>query len=385
MAGLLAVRVGVLYTGRAEAPLRDVYVAWSGSEIVHVGRERPSGCEVVGEAPVATPAFIDAHCHIGLARAGEPFTEDDTNERFDSVVSLADAVHGLYMDDPMFRDSIEWGVLYSCILPGSGNIIGGRAAVIRNYGRDAEEAFIRHAGLKAALGYNPKSTRDWKGLRPYTRMGVVAILRKWLMKARDAMRSIEEGRKRPEDFEPELRALFPVLRGEEPLRVHVHKLDDIVALSMLRREFGFRATVEHAADVHSVHGFEYIRREGFPLVYGPIDAFPYKTELRHQSWRNVGFLVKARPFYGLMTDHPVVLQRNLYLQLRYFLLHGVSREECISIITWRNARIIGVDDILGTVEPGKWASLVLWSGDPFSLESRPVMVIGEGRILYQAE
>ncbi len=382
----MAVRVDLLYTGRASEPLTGgVYVAWRGREIVYVGRGRPRGCEVVAEAAVATPAFIDAHCHIGMARAGEPYTEEDTNERLDSVVSLADAIHGIYMDDPMFRDSVEWGVLYSCVLPGSGNIIGGRAAVIRNYGVDVEDAFIRHAGVKAALGYNPKSTRDWKGVRPYTRMGVVALLRKWLMRARDALRMVEEGRKSVEEVEPELRALFPVVRGEEPLRVHVHKLDDIVALTMLRREFGFRATVEHAADVHTLHGFEYIRREGYPLVYGPIDAFPYKTELRHQTWRNVRLLVKASPLYGLMTDHPVVLQRNLLLQLRYFLHAGVSKAECISIITSRNAEILGVDDILGTLEPGKWASLVLWSGDPFSLGSRPVTVIGEGRVLHQEE
>ena len=87
------------------------------------------------------------------------------------------------MDDKSFKESIEWGVLYSCILPGSDNIIGGRAVVIRNYGRDIEEAFIKYAGIKTALGFNPRRTTDWKGTRPYARMGAIGLLRKWLIKS----------------------------------------------------------------------------------------------------------------------------------------------------------------------------------------------------------
>jgi len=376
-----ALRARVLYTGRPEPPLEDVYVVFD-ERIRAVTRERPEGVEVI-DCEVVTPAMIDAHCHIGMHRHGEPQEEGESNERFESAVPMADALHSIYMDDACFGESVEHGVLYSCVLPGSGNVIGGRAVVIRIYAGDVEEAFIKYAGLKAAMGFNPRRTTDWKGTRPHTRMGAVAILRRWLERARDAMRLIEQGRKVPEEFDPEVRALFPVLRGEEVLRVHVHKSDDIACLLMLKREMGLRVTVEHACDVHTEGTFRKLREEGVPLVYGPVDAFSYKTELKHESYKNVRLLVRVRPFFGLMSDHPVVLQRNLHLQLRFFRRYGMSRGECISLVTHNNARILGIDGFLGTVEEGKWASLVAWNGDPLSLESYPTLVIGEGKILYE--
>ncbi len=379
-----AVRASVLYTGRPHEVLHDVYLVYEGSEVKAITKERPEGAEVVDlEGAVVTPALIDAHCHIGMSRSGEHPSESETNEKYDSVLPLVDALSSVYMDDKAFRESIEFGVLYSCVLPGSGNIIGGRGAVIRNYGADVEEALIRHAGVKVALGFNPRSTTDWKGTRPFTRMGAVALLRKWLERARAAMRLVEKGKKALEEIEPEVRFLFPVVRGEETLRVHVHKSDDIVSLLMLRREYGLRVVVDHACDVNSRLTFEKLRREGVPLVYGPIDAFAYKTELRHESYKNVRHLVEVRPLFGLMSDHPVVLQRNLFLQLRFFRRYGMSKSECISVVTLNNAKILGVDDVLGTLEPGKWASFVAWSGDPFSLESYPVLVVGEGRVLHE--
>ena len=378
-----AVRVENLYTGNPEPPLKNVYIVWEDNIIKGVYKRKPRNAELLGEAHTATPAFIDAHSHIGMRRAGEPPVEDEANEKLDSILTYVDALHSVYMDDKSFKESIEHGVLYSCVLPGSGNIIGGRAVVIRNYAEDIEEAFIKYAGVKAALGYNPRSTIEWKGTRPYTRMGAVGLLRKWLMKTRDMLKLVEEGKKALEEVEPEIKLLFPVLRGEEVLRVHVHKQDDIIGLFMLKKEFGFKATIEHGADLHTRKAFEKIKRENIPLVYGPVDAFAYKTELKHEYWRNIRYLVEVKPFFGLMTDHPVVLQRNLFLQLRFFRRFGLSREESISIITRNNARILGIDGFLGTIEKGKWASIVLWNNDPFSLESYPVMVIAEGKIVHE--
>ena len=382
-----AIKANILYTGKPGEVLRNVYLVWDGRNIVKISEEKPDkDIEVLEfDYTVITPAFIDAHSHIGMVRAGEPIDEEESNERFDTILPMVDALYSIYMDDKSFRESIEWGVLYSCILPGSGNIIGGKAIVIRNYARDIEEAFIRYAGIKAALGFNPRKTIEWKGTRPYTRMGAVGILKKWLVKARDALKLVEEGKKSLEEIDPELRMLFSVIKGEEVLRVHVHKADDIAGLMMLRREFNLRVVIEHACDVHTRETFEKIKREGIPIVYGPVDAFAYKTELKHEYWRNVKYLIEVKPFFGLMSDHPVVLQRNLYLQLRFFRRFGMSRDECISLITYNNAKILGIDNVVGSLEPGKWASFVVWNGDPFSLESYPILVVGEGKVLHSEE
>ncbi|NPA96218.1 MAG: amidohydrolase [Crenarchaeota archaeon] len=383
-----AVRVRKLYTGRYGEVLENVYIAWDGKEIAYVGTEKPRDAEIIDiENGVATPAFIDAHSHIGMVRSGEPMAEEESNDIMDSVLPLADAIHSVYMDDKAFRDSIEHGVLYSCVLPGSGNIIGGKAAVIRNYAHDIEDAFIKSAGIKAALGYNPRSVKDWKGTRPSTRMGAISILRKWLIKALDAAKLIEKGKKDPEEFDPEVRALIPVVRGEELLRVHVHKQDDIAALIALKKELELRVTIEHACDVHSAETVRKIARESIPVVYGPMDSFPYKTELKHESWRNLRFFIEEgmveKGLLGLMSDHPVILQRNIYLQLRFFVRLGLDFSKAISVLTMNNARILGVDKFLGSIEKGKWASFVVWNGEPLRMDSYPVLVVGEGKVLHE--
>ena len=368
-----------IYTGLGV--VKESYVNFEGNRIVSL-TEKPEG-EVLCKAEVATPAFIDPHSHIGMMRSGEPSYEEESNETFESLVTLADAIDSVYMDDKAFSESIEHGVLYSCVLPGSGNIIGGRAAVIRNFERTTDKAFVKHAGIKMALGYNPRSQRRWKGRRPTSRMGVLAILREELLNTIKALRLVEKGEKDIDELTPQQDVLARILRGEEVLRCHVHKEDDIASLLRLKSEFNLKVTVEHACDVHSVDVFEELKARGIPLVYGPIDAFPYKTELKHESWRNVKYLVEAEPLFALMSDHPVTLQRNLYLQLRFLLRFGFDKAKAISTITINSAKILGASDFLGSIEPGKRASIVLWSGDPFDLESKVIMAIGEGRVIYQ--
>ena len=361
--------------------LEESYVNFEGDKIVSI-TERPEG-EVLCKAEVITPAFIDPHSHVGMARSGEPSYEEESNETFESLVALADALDSVYMDDKAFVESLEHGVLYSCVLPGSGNIIGGRAAVIRNFERTVDKAFVRHAGIKVALGYNPRAQRKWKGKRPTSRMGVLAILREELLSTAKALRLVEKGKKDVDELTPQQDVLAKVLKGEELLRCHVHKEDDIAALLRLRSEFKLKVTIEHACDVHGAETFKELKAQGIPLVYGPLDAFPYKTELKHESWRNVRYLVEAEPLFALMSDHPVTLQRNLYLQLRFLLRFGYDKARAISAITYNSAKILGISDLLGSIEPGKLASMVLWSGDPFDLESRVIMAIGEGRVVYQ--
>ncbi|RLF23152.1 MAG: imidazolonepropionase [Thermoprotei archaeon] len=366
-----------LYTGLGL--LENCYVNFDGSRVVSVGGREG---ELIGEADVVTPAFIDPHCHIGMARSGEPSGEEESNETFESIVALADALDSIYMDDKAFKESVEHGVLYSCVLPGSGNIVGGRAAVVKNFEDCVDKAFVKHAGLKVALGYNPRSTSSWKGKRPTSRMGVVAILREELTNTLKALRLVEKGKKDVDELTPQQEVLAKALRGEEVLRCHVHKEDDIAVLLKLKSEFNLRVTVEHACDVHTLEVFKRLRELNVPVVYGPVDAFAYKTELKHESWRNVKLIVEAEPLFALMSDHPVTLQRNLMLQLRFLLRFGFSRAKAISTITANSAQILGLSD-LGSIEPGKIASMVLWDGDPFTLEGRVKMAIGEGRIVYE--
>ena len=374
----------VLFDGVDE--IENLLIGFEGDEIKYVGSTKPEenrDNEIIleGDDIVVTPAFIDSHSHIGMVRSGEPGREEESNEQMNSVYPLVTALHSVYMDDPSFSESVESGILYSTVLPGSGNIVGGKAVLIRNFVHDIDQAFIKDVGIKAALGFNPRSTMEWKGSRPSTRMGAVAMLRENFIKARKMQALLQKEKKAIDEVEPITEVFTDILSGKFKVMFHVHKEDDVMILIQLVREFGLNAIANHCCDVHREEVFAALKASSVPIIYGPMDAFPYKVELKHESWRNAEKLLRSGAKFSVMSDHPVILQRNILYSLRHMLRFGLSKADAISKITKEAADIIGVENI-GQIKPGFKASMVVWNGDPFSLSSHPVLVIGEGRTVY---
>lgn len=358
-----------------------------------------------------TPAFIDAHTHIGMFRDGEPGSEQEGNDYSDQFLPLLDPLNGIYFDDRAFKDAVDFGCLYGCVVPGSGNLMGGKAMIIRNFVPNRKDALIKDYGYKMALGYNPRSTTGWKGQRPNTRMGVYALLEKKfdgviakrekaiLVKEKqisELKKNLNEkkisksefnaklqiiNREYDLEFDTEETAILEILDRKKIAKIHVHKEDDVLYLIQFVKKYNIKATADHTGDVHHKEIFDELAKNGIKIVYGPIGGIGSKVELAHSYYQNAGLLYKSKADFGLMTDHPVVWAPHLRESLKYFLIQGMSREEAISLITRRNAEILEIDDILGTVEAGKLASLVVWNRDPFDLAAYPVMVMGEGKIL----
>lgn len=368
-----------VYTGNGVE--RNKYIFIDGKKISKISERGGGRCE---KFEVVTPAFIDPHTHIGLTRAGEPSNEAEMFEALDSVLFLPDVLDSVQMDDQFFRDAIAAGVLYSCVLPGSGNIVGGMSAVIRNYAGDSSAALITRAGIKAALGHNVLR-REGAGSRPKTRMGALGILRK---KFRDAQIRIAQSKKKrgkngSARLAPEDEVVRAILERRLVMRVHAHKIDDIASLLRFVDEFGIRVTVEHAGNVHDGAILRELKKRKIPVVYGPLDSFNYKVETKQKDRMNAGLIMGAGVEFGLMSDHPVCLQNCLLHQTRWFTFAGATKAEAVAIVTRRNAEILGIDKFLGTITPGKWASLVCWNGDPFDITNRPVRVVAEGRSIFE--
>ncbi|SCY19288.1 amidohydrolase family protein [Desulfoluna spongiiphila] len=358
---------------------------------------------------IVTPAFIDPHSHIGMEREGEPGREGEANDEIGQILPLVDPVDSLYFDDRAFSDAVDFGVLYSCVVPGSGNLIGGKAKVIRNFARYRDEAVIKDYGYKMALGYNPRSTTDWKGDRPTTRMGIYAMLEKRfdevLLKKEKAALAKEKKLNELSDkqakgeinetdhafeadviereyhlsFGPEDTALLELLSGEKIAKVHVHKEDDILYLIKLVEKYGLSVTCDHACDVFHTEIFNKLAEKEIPVVYGPIGSVGYKVELKHAVYKNTAKIMASDAFYTLMSDHPVTLAASLRDGLKFFLMHGMDEAEAISLLTGKSATVLGIDDQLGTVEAGKLASLLVWDRHPFHLGAVPTMVFAEGK------
>lgn len=394
-----------LYDGVSKK--KDQYIIVENDKIIEVSSKK----QKADYSGIVTPALIDGHSHIGMMREGEPHSEDETNDITDQFNPLNDPLHSIYFDDRAFKDAVDFGVLYSCVMPGSGNLIAGQSQVIRNFSSNAVDCFVRNSGMKMALGYNPRSTTEWRGSRPNTRMGIYALLEKkfddLLMKREKELLSKDKKlrelskKKIDDNFTEEDRAwekaliekefdfafsneeleYLQILDGNKLCRVHVHKQDDICYLIELKRRYGLRVTVEHALDVHQKEIFDMLAKEDIPVIYGPIGGIGGKTELKHAYYQNAKLLLNSSVSFCVMTDHPVVNSIALRDTMKYFLIHGMNEVEAVKAMTSETAKIIGVDDILGSVEAGKLASLVVWNMDPFHLGAFPQMVMAEGKVI----
>ena len=208
------------------------------------------------------------------------------------------------------------------------------------------------------------------------------MLRDNFIKAKKMQRLLDTGKKIIEEVEPLTEVFIDILSNKNKLMVHLHKEDDVMVLIQLAKEFGIKVVANHCMDVHRESVFAVLKAASIPIVYGPMDSFPYKVELKHENWRNVNNLLKSGAKFSLMSDHPVILQRNMFYTLRHLLRFGLSKADAISKITKEAAEIIGVRQ-LGQIKPGFKASIIVWNGDPFSLSSYPILVIAEGRTAYR--
>jgi imidazolonepropionase-like amidohydrolase len=315
-------------------------------------------------------------------------------------------VNSIYFDDRAFEEAVDFGVLYSCVIPGSGNVLGGKAMIIKNYAKNRSNAVLKDYGYKMALGYNPRSTTDWHGTRPNTRMGVYALLeekfdsilqKKAKLEIEYQQDLTDVDKEKPDaeqqksliqkkydsmfEWSSEEKALLELLEGKKTAKVHVHKEDDALYLAELVKKYHIKATADHTSDFTHTEVYDILAEAGIKVCYGPCGSFDYKVELKHSHYGNVKYLMKSKVQYGLISDHPVTLSANLKDSLKYFLYEGMNQTDAINLITRKNAEILEIDDILGTIEKGKLASLIVWNKDPFNLASFPRVVMGEGKIL----
>jgi len=344
---MLSVFARKLHTGKRV--LKERWVNFEDT-VVSVSQEKRG--TAVGKFKFICPAFVDPHSHIGLERFGEG-DNSDVNDGLATIMPLADTLDGVHMEDLYFQKSVAAGVLYSCVMPGSFNLISGKTAVLRNWAPTTMSAMIGRAGIKAALGLNPL-VEDNDACRPGTRIGSLSLLRNAFLEAGERKKESQHYTR------AELQVLHNIASGKERLRVHVHHNDDIVSLLRLADEFALDLTIEHALGAHmrSLEVYEELARRKIKVVYGPLDSYCGSSELRWSVKENICTLLRSGVQFGLMSDHPVIPQENLLMESRHFLQYDKSPDDVIHLLTYTNACILGMEDCMGSLERGLPASFV---------------------------
>lgn len=362
------------------------------------------------------PGFVDAHTHLGLFDDGLDFEGDDGNESSDPITPQIRAVDGIYNADHCFREAYEGGVSLVMAGPGSGNVMGGQFALLHTYERTLENAVIKPlAAQKAAFGENPKRVYGKEDKAPITRMGAASLIREMLFKARDyekkwktyqeKIERNDEDDDEPEtpEFDFQLESLRLLIKGEIPLKIHVHRQDDILTAIRICNEFGLCYTLDHCTEGHLIsdilaeeyekgqqagRGTGNAKAKGGRLlgvIIGPIIGDRSKPELAKATIKTSAILHESGIPLAIMTDHPCVPEQYLSLSAAIAVKGGLPYDVALSAITLDAARIIGVDCDYGSLKPGKIADISIFSGDPFDYRSQLKMFIGKGRLIYQSD
>jgi imidazolonepropionase-like amidohydrolase len=339
------------------------------------------------------PGFIDAHTHLGAREEGEGWAGHDTNELSGPIQAHVRVLDAINPADEGFRDALAGGVLAAGITPGSGNPIGGQTVAVRCWGLTIDDMLLRSpAGMKSALGENPKRVLGERRVNPSSRLGTAAAIRTALVEAGAYLAKIDDQRQEhqtelserplvPVSRDLKLEALARVLRREIPWRQHCHRADDIATALRLAAEFGYDLVLDHCTEGYLIA--EKIAAAGVPVVTGPLITARSKVELRNRTLANPGILAAAGITVAIATDHPVVPVHLLVLQAALAVKEGMDRTAALRAITINPARIMRVSDRIGSLVPGKDADLVIWSGDPFDVMSRAEAAYLRGREVYR--
>jgi imidazolonepropionase-like amidohydrolase len=355
---------------------------------VGAGLAVPEGARVIGAAGSwVLPGFVEAHGHVGVHEEAEGWAGQDTNEMTDPVTAQVRALDAINPADLGFRDAVSGGVLAVNVNPGSGNPIGGQTVALKSWGRTVDEMLLRQpSGLKSALGENPKRVYGERQKTPSTRLGTAAVIRSAFVDASNYLRKIDEEQRKPEaerkgvDRDLKLEALGMVLRREIPWRQHCHRADDIATAIRIADEFGYNLVIDHGTEAHLLA--DILADRGTPVIIGPLFTSRSKVELRNRSLANPGKLARAGVTIAITTDHPVVPIHFLCHQASLAVKEGLDHDTALRALTINPARITGIADRVGSIEPGKDADLVIWSGDPLDVLSRVQRALLNGTEIY---
>jgi len=337
------------------------------------------GVEIIdAQGKFVLPGFIDAHSHIGLFEEGVGFVQDG-NEMTDPVTPEVRAIDAFNPYDVAIKRALDGGFTTVMIVPGSANVIGGQGAIVKFKSHIVDYCIVKApAGLKMATGENPKRVYGDMKKMPSTRLGIAAVMRGYFMKVQDYM---EKKRRALEkdgmflDRDPKLEVGELVLKGEIPARVHAHRAQDIVTAIRIAKEFGFKIVIEHATEAYKV--VDYLVENNVPVVVGPHD-FRTKIELKDLTYENVRILNEKGVLAAIMVDHPVIHLEFANMHAALAMKYGAKKEDILKMLTINPAKILGIENIVGSLEPGKDADIVIWNGDPFLPQSRVEKVFIEG-------
>jgi len=325
----------------------------------------PSDAEVIdATGKVIIPGIVDTHSHIGGPEGG------DNSNALNPEVRVLDAVNP---SSNSFKKALAGGITTANIMPGSGHLMSGQTIYLKMRQSQDIEGMLQvnekgvYGGMKMANGTN--SMRGANGF-PGTRAKSAAMDRELFVKAVEYRKKMDSAiAKKDSTKMPErdlrMESMVEVLEGKRIVHFHTHKMNDILTVLRLKKEFGFRVVLHHVSEAWKV--IDAIAAAGVPCSIINIDAPGGKLEAMNFSPKNGALLEKAGVPVAIHTDDPITDSRFLMRSAALSVREGMTRQKALEALTIAGARMLDLGSRIGSLEKGKDADFVILTGDPFSV------------------
>lgn len=391
--------VGATILDGAGRRIDDGELAIAGGKVVGIGRNLvpPARATVVdAHGKWITPGLIDVHTHLGvytLPQTSLDAEASDVTELRSPNAADTWVEHAVRSADPGFSRALAGGVTTLQILPGSSALFGGRSVIVHPIAAPTVAAMKfpgAPQGLKMACGANPKETFASRGLLN-SRQGEIAIMREAFAEAEEYRRGEGRGPRGghhgPAEDELRNQTLALVLAGKMPVHIHCYRSDEMARMIDLSHEFGFHiAAFHHAAEAYKIAP---LLVANDICIAGWPDWWGFKPEAEDSIRENIAFVDAAGGCVMVHSDIPI-LGEHLNLEAAKAAASGrraglkLPPEHVIRWLTSNPAKALALEDRIGRLAVGFDADVVLWSGDPFSVYSKPEKVFIDGTLQFDS-
>lgn len=379
----VAVRGDTVYTVSG-APIQDGVVIVEDGKIAFVGPQTsasiPDGLRVLS-AEVVVPGLIDSRSTIGVSGYLNQRHDQDQVERSGPIQPELRAIDAYNPREVL----VGWARSYGVTTIHTGHaplaLVSGQTAIVKTRGETLEEALVEPlAMISATLGEGARAGRD---KTPGTRAKMAAMLRSELIKASEyaEKRAANDSEKRP-DRDLRLEALAQVLSGEVPLLVTAHRAQDIVTALRLREEFDIPLVLDGVAEASEV--LDRIQAAEVPVIVHAT-MLRSRGETENLSFETASKLVEAGILTAIQGGYEAYVPKSrlVLFEAGVAAAHGLGFENALRSITLDAARILGIDDRVGSLDVGKDGDLALFDGDPFEYTTHCVGVVIEGEVVSE--